>query len=270
MPHAAIKTPRGTTSHHLYYERTGDGEPLLLIRGLGRSARFWAETAEGFSRHFEVITFDNRGIGRSESPSGLYRTPTLADDCAGLLDVLGVDTAHVFGMSLGGMIAQEVALRHGHKVRKLVLGCTTPGGKLAHKPPRSVTAEVVRASLRPPREKNRRTADVILSSGFAEANPAILAQWAQWFAQEPTRTRDLLRQVMAATTHDALDRLHQVKAPTLVLTGDADRLIPPENSTLIASRIPGATLTFLKGAGHDFTTERPAESVQIVSRFLRA
>ena len=269
MPHATIRKSNGAASHRLYYERTGAGQPLLLIRGLGRSARFWAEVTQLFSRDFEVITFDNRGIGRSDAPWRPYTIRTLALDCVRLLDALGVERAHVFGMSLGGMIAQEVAIEHSERVLRLVLGCTTPGGRRGFRPPRQILREVARAQLASSEEKNIRVARVILSGDFVDENPALMTQWHQWLSDEPNRTRDLLKQILAVARHDTFERLSKIDLPTLVVYGDADRLIPPQNSPLIASRIPGSTLEVLPGIGHDFTTEIPEESVAVISAFLK-
>ncbi len=266
MPNARIQNqPR---PFNLHYERTGRGEPLLLIRGLGRSSRFWGRIFNDLGREFDVIAFDNRGIGRSQAPLSLYSTATLARDCVGLLDALNLPRVHVFGMSLGGMIAQELALLHRDRVGRLILGCTTPGGLHALRPPSDVAANMLRNATLPLEARNRRIAEHILSEDFIRQNPQILDQWLAWFQQEPLRKRDLLRQLAAAASHDTWERLPHLKPATLALTGDADKLIPCQNSRLLAERIPDARAHFIKGAGHDFTTERPEEALEIIVDFL--
>ncbi len=268
MAYAQISDSKGQ-SFQLYYEEHGQGQPLLLIRGLGRSSRFWGPVVSGFAEQFRVIVFDNRGIGRSQAPKGFYNTAALAADCAALLNELGVDNAHVFGMSLGGMIAQQVALGHGHKVDKLVLGATTPGQRCGRKPDPQLIARIAAASAQSRPVRNKITASAILSAPFLRDNPQILDTWADHFEREPLGNYDYVRQALAARGHDTWDALPGLDHQTLVITGDADKLMPPFNSNLLAHRIPNTKLVFLPGVGHDFTTEQPSESVRIVTDFLR-
>lgn len=240
----------------LYYEEHGVGEPMLLIMGFGGNTEAWASQIPELSRHFHVIAFDNRGAGRSEKPEGPYSMEVFADDAAGLLRYLGVDSAHVFGVSMGGMIAQHLALRHPDRVRTLILGCTTPGGPQAVSP----SAEVIAAFQAGGQEGDPRKAAEIgffymYSDEYLSQNREVLLDRAERLAHLRAPEVGLRGHFQAVMGHNAFDRLHEIRVPTLVLTGDADPLVPPENSRLIASRIPGARLVEFPGMKHGFFIE---------------
>lgn len=255
----------------LHYDIAGaDGAPpLLLIRGLARSARYWGQVTQIFARHHRVVTFDNRGVGNSDATMPPYSTALMADDAAAVLDAAGIERAHVFGMSLGGMIAQMVALRHPHRVDRLVLGCTTPGGRKADRGSWRTIAEMVRSGMLPPAAGVHRVAPLLLSRETIDERRHVLDEWIAIASSERKSRRGLFGQLLAGGRHDAYQQLERITAPTLVVTGDADRLIPPSNSRILAERIPGAELIMLEGVGHDFTSDRPAESAEVVGSFLR-
>ncbi len=192
----------------------------------------------------------------------------MADDHAAVLEAAGVDRAHVFGISLGGMIAQELAIRHPRRVERLVLGCTTPGGKHAVRFPRASVVAIVRASMAPVDRAMRSMAPRLLSPETLSRRPEIVEQWIAIARTERRRRLGLAGQLLAAGAHDAWSDLSRITAPTLVMTGDADRVIPSENSHRIASRISGARLHSLAGAGHDFPTDRPEETASAIRGFL--
>lgn len=252
----------------IYYEVHGQGEPLLLIMGLGAAATGWEAQIPDFSRHYRVIAFDNRGAGRTDKPQEPYTIPQMADDAAGLLDALGIDSAHVYGMSMGGMIAQELALRHPQKVRTLILGATTPGG------PRAVTVgpEVVRqwmsAATLPPEQAIEVGLTFLYSDEFIARNRERLIQRALELQHLQPPMDALQRQFAAVMQFNAYDRLGQIRAPTLIITGTDDKVVPPVNSRILAERIPGAELLELPGAGHGFLMERAAEANAAVLAFL--
>ncbi len=254
----------------IFWEAGGreGGRPLLLIRGLGRSSSYWLDFRERLEAERWVVVMDNRGVGRSESPDRGWWTEEMADDAAEVLRASGVERADVFGISLGGMIAQQLALRHPHRVARLALGCTTFGGRRAVRVPPRAALALARAIARPFDESIRRTAPWVLGPETLARRPDIVETWVQIAASEPRSRRGVAGQLLAAARHATYDLLPHLRAPTLVVSGDADRLIPPENSPRLAARIPGARLAWLRGAPHDFPTERPEETARTLLAFL--
>ena len=254
----------------LYYEVHGDGEPLLLIMGLGQDLTAWALQVPAFAEHFRVVAFDNRDAGRSSRAEGPYTIADMARDTAGLMDALGIGRAHVLGASMGGAIAQELVLRWPERVGRLVLACTM--GQFARfrvfplEPAKFIKAH-------DPGNEIFLTEMLVwcMTHRFltnAEAVDRMLAQLrAAPFPQPPEA---FARQVDAARTFDALDRLGAVEAPTLVLVGDQDILTPPWAARELAEAIPGARLQVLEGAAHGLFWESPGETNRAVIKFLRA
>ncbi|HJL18131.1 MAG TPA: alpha/beta fold hydrolase [Sandaracinaceae bacterium LLY-WYZ-13_1] len=254
----------------LYYEIGGraDAPPLLLIRGLSRSSSYWLEYRELLERERRVLVLDNRGVGRSDSPRGVWTTEAMADDAAAVLADSGVQRADVFGISLGGMIAQQLALRHPHRVDRLVLACTTPGGRAARRIEPRALAALARTATMPFDEAIRFSAPWALSEPFLARRPEIVDIWVAIAASEPRSRRGQLGQLWAAARHDASPHLRHLAHPTLLLTGDADRLVSPTNSERLEAALPRASMRTLRGAGHDFPTERPEETRDLVMEFL--
>lgn len=211
---------------------------------------------------------DNRGVGRSDPTAAGFGTADMADDAAAVLDRSGVHRAHVFGISLGGMIAQQLALRHPGRVSSLVLGATTMGGKSAARPPRTAIFALLRAASGSVAEAIRLSTPWVLDAAFVERHPEIVDEWIAIAEGEPRHPFALLGQLLASLFHDTSEHIHRIRAPTLVVTGDRDRLIPMENSRQLATRIPGARLSILPGAGHDFPTERPGEVARLLTEFI--
>lgn len=257
---------RGADGRRIYYELSGraDARSLVLIRGLGRSSSYWLEVRQLLERERRLLVLDNRGVGRSDTPALPWGTGDMADDVALVLRASGIERADVFGISLGGMIAQELALRHPHRVERLVLACTTPGGRKARSTPRLAALALARAAAMPIEQGIRTTARWVLSDEALARRPDIVDVWVAIARSEPRSRRGFIGQLLAAARHDAWERLPFVEHETLVVTGDADRLIPMENSLLIADRIPRASLRTLRGAGHDFPTERPEETARLI------
>lgn len=256
---------------NLYYEVHGTGEPLLLIMGFGSYSAHWSPILPYLSKEFQVIVFDNRGTGQSDKPDYPYTLPMMAGDAKGLLDVLGIDRAHVFGVSMGGMIAQEFALNYPDRLLCLILGCTNCGGKQSVPPSEEALAflfgpEMAKLSVE---ERARLTVPWLWTKEFIEKHPEAVEFYVTITSRYPTPVHGFRNQARAIAAHDTYDRLPQIKAPTLVITGDADRLIPPENSRILASRIPGAELVILKNAGHGFTTDAAEEAARAILDFLK-
>jgi len=254
---------------HLRYRVSGSGPPILLIRGLVRCSDFWLEFEEVMRTFATVITMDNRGTGGSSKPLPPYTTGGMADDSAALVRGLGFRRVDVFGMSLGGMIAQKLALRHPGLVRRLVLGATSAGrGRHARPPALASLVKLASVPFRSVEAANRMSTDMVLSAGYVRDNPGIVARWQQLLERWPVPKRAFLGQLGAAMGHRTGDDLAGLRIPTLVITGDADVLMAPENSERLARLIPGARLELLRGAGHDFPTEQPEETGRRLRGFL--
>ncbi|MDH5492041.1 MAG: alpha/beta hydrolase [Myxococcales bacterium] len=252
------------------YELSGDPDapPLLLIRGLARSRSYWLEMTDRFAERFHVVSLDNRGVGRSEIPRPPYSTRTMAEDALAVLDHARVESAHVFGVSLGGMIGQWFAIRHPERVRRLVLGATTPGGPKAAGIPMPVLLTLLSCAGKPLDESVEKMARFVLSSRANRERPEITERFRRIALSEPASARGLFGQALAGLMHDSWRHLHRIPCPTLVLVGDDDRMIPPINSYRLVERIPNARLRVLPGVGHDFPAEIPAQTVHEVARFL--
>ena len=254
----------------IYYEEHGSGEPLLLIMGWGGNAATWHPQLAGLAEQFRVIAFDNRGVGRSSSPEGPYSVPQMADDVVGLLDALELPRTHVFGISLGGMIAQELAIEHPGRVDTLILGCTTPGSCHAagvarlHNDISSFRDSNAQGSLEWLGDFLRRlwTEDAMTKS-TAELQDFVLS-----LIRFPPTSHGLHFQADAVLEHDTYDRLEQIRSRTLVMTGDEDTLIDPKNSAILAERIPNAELQIFEGLRHAFHLERPDLANKAIIEFI--
>jgi 3-oxoadipate enol-lactonase len=249
----------------IYWDEQGQGEPLLLIMGLGYPAAMWWRTRPVLAARYRTIALDNRGAGRSDAPAGPYPIALMASDAAAVLDAAGVESAHVFGLSMGGMIAQEFALRYSGRVRSLILGCTAAGGPNAVRAEKRVT-EILMARDMTPEEAARAMRPYVYDpSTSLERIEEDLALRRQWFP----RPEAYMAQLNGIFAWESYSRLQQITAPTLVVHGETDQLVPVGNGALIAARIPGARLVTLPQASHIFTTDQPEASQQAVLEFLQ-
>ncbi|HLZ72240.1 MAG TPA: alpha/beta hydrolase [Dehalococcoidia bacterium] len=262
MPHASVN------GISLYYEAHGAGSPLLLIMGFAANTTAWGPLLPALSSRHRVIAFDNRGAGRSDAPAAAYTMAELADDALGLLTQLGIEQAHVFGVSMGGMIAQHVALRAPQRTLSLILGCTTPGGTQATPASDAVIAALLQAATAPLEQAFDLTLPLMYSDAFAAAHRAELWQRAQQNAPLRAGEAGINGQMAAVVAHDSFAQLPQIGCPALVLHGDADELVPAANGRLLAERIPGAKLVLYPGARHGFHVEFAAGSASDVLTFL--
>jgi len=233
----------------IHYEVHGSGPPVLLVMGLGSNAYGWYRTIPWLSERYQAIAFDNRGTGRSDVPEGPYALAQMAADAAAVLDATGHDRVHVVGASLGGMIAQHFTLAYPDRVRSLVLVCTTPGGPQTVRASEAVMAGLVQGGD-DPSTVYRRNAWFLYGDDTRERHPDRIEEDLVYRQKIPTTPAGYMGQLQAAMHHNAWDRLPSITAPTLVVHGDADLLIPTENGKLLASRIPGARLVLVPGAGH--------------------
>lgn len=254
---------------NLYYERHGRGEPLLLIEGLGYASWMWYRQVPELSRHFEVIVFDNRGVGGSDMPDEKYALADMAGDAAGLLSALGIPRAHLLGASMGGFIAQEMALRYPEKVDRIVLGCTSFGGRESIPIPEETRKAMFEVDGLDPEEVLRRNMALAFSPGYMKNNRGDFDRLISVRLANPVPRYSWLRQAEAALGHDTSSRLREITQPALVCTGDLDRVVPMENSVMLAARLPDARLEIFRGAGHLFFIEQPEAFNQMVMEFLQ-
>lgn len=252
----------------MHYEIYGDGAPFLLVSGLGSDLTEWLHQLPTFSARYRVIAFDNRGAGESGTPPGPYTTPQMADDAAALLEDLGIEKAHLLGVSLGGMIAQQIALRHPEAVSRLVLVCTAPGGALSVRPSPDALAAFARDPSGDLEPQIRRTLPYLYTERYRRERPEEVEAFVRRRLAGPAAVAGTAAQMAAAIGHDAGERLTEIAVPTLVIAGTADRLVPPENSRRIAGRIPGSRLLLLPGAPHRLFAENAEAFNRAVLSFL--
>jgi 3-oxoadipate enol-lactonase len=249
----------------IYWDEQGKGEPVLLIMGLGWASNMWHRTRPVLAACYRTVAFDNRGAGRSDVPPGPYSIAQMASDAAAVLDTAGIESAHLIGASMGGMIAQEFALQYPKRVRSLILACTASGG------PHAVQAEpeAIQLLFRPgsPKEKAEAAVpfiyDVSTPRERIDQDLQVLSEW------YPT-PEGFIAQLQGILAWEAYSRLSQISVPTLVIHGVNDRLVPAGNADLIAARIPRAQLVKLPNASHIFMTDQSAAAHQVIQEFLSA
>jgi pimeloyl-ACP methyl ester carboxylesterase len=249
----------------LYYERAGEGDPLLLIQGMSATHMAWGRPfRDALEASFETIVFDNRGMGRSGQAELPFEIKDLAADAVGLLGALEIESAHVVGISMGGMIAQELALAHPERIRTLTIGASYCGGAdgtlMAPEDLQMLGAAYASGE---PERVFRAMWEINLSPGFRE-DDARFASFAEMGSALPAPQPVVLQQMRACGAHDTHERLGQISLPTLVIHGDADRLLGYANGRQIAARIPGARLKTLEGVGHMFWWEQPERSAELI------
>jgi pimeloyl-ACP methyl ester carboxylesterase len=272
MPKAEVKEV------NIYYKVHGQGEPLLLIMGLTGIQRAWVFQIRAFKKYYQVITFDNRGRGKTGKPSEPYTIKMMAEDTVGLMDYLKVDKAHILGISLGGMIAQEMAINYPERVRKLILASTTAGGGgISDTPSELRRAMGLKDSFS---EANVRGVDfrsmdfekvmrAIVSLSFNKRLFRMVFVPLSKIHVKRIGLGNFMTQFEASRTHNTLDRLHLIEVPTLVITGTEDRLVPPRSSEALASRIPHARLVKIEGGSHSLFMEMRGRFNKEVLDFLR-
>jgi len=267
-PAALVKVGRGPTATRLHVQREGTGEPLLWITGFAISSEIFSPVIDTYAAQFDCVRYDNRGAGRSPAPWRITSIPELAGDAVRLMDALGIDSAHVYGLSMGGMVAQEVAIRFPDRVRGLVLGCTTHGGPRAVLPsPRVAAALTARGA--PAELRAQLVGRALFSEEFRRREPALVRRYLGLLNAHRTSARGAVSHLAASTYHDTRARLGRIAAPTLVLHGDRDVLTPPANARLLAGAIPDANLALLPGAGHAYLLEQPQEAHRAFLDWLR-
>jgi pimeloyl-ACP methyl ester carboxylesterase len=265
MPTASID------GRDLHYETRGSGPALLLIQGLSGTHLAWGEPfLDALGDDMLLITYDHRGIGLSGGDGAPFSIADLARDAASLLAHLEIEQAHVMGISMGGMVAQELALGHPRLLRTLTLGCTYAGGPGSRITDQAIVQRLATSALSGDAELALRTGwEVNVSAAFA-AQTGTFDAFRAMAGALPAPVPVLLQQAQAATMHDTSARLASITAPTLVIHGDEDQMLDVANGRLIASLIPGARLEILERCGHMFWWERPEQAAALVREHLAA
>ena len=254
----------------LYYEMHGEGDPLLLIMGLRRNTEWWYRQIPALSKHFRVIAFDNRGAGRSDKPPEEYSIRLFADDTARLLENLGIERAHVLGVSMGGYIAQELAINYPDRVKSLVLGCTSCGGS------RTILMSAERMEKFTSNEGLtneqilRKDMDIYFSERFIEENPEKIDEFVEISLRYYQPPDAFERQFAACLKHDTANRLGKLDVPVLIMTGDEDPLVPSANSQILKELIAGSELIYYPGCRHCFFIEEDDLFNQRVAEFFHS
>jgi 3-oxoadipate enol-lactonase len=259
MPHVDVDGRR------LHYIRQGAGEPLLLIQGMSANHLHWGDDFLGLLRDdFDLIAYDHRGIGHSDRVGEPFTVAQLAQDAAGVLDELHLESVHVMGISMGGMVAQELALAQPERVRTLTLGCTYCGGDGSRTTDVAIVQRLGELFMTGRTEEALRYGfQVNVSPAYAQ-DPAHYEQVTRIAADLPASLDILMLQMQAIAAHDTSERLPGISIPTLVVHGSEDQMLPADNGRMIAERIPGARLEVLEGVGHAFWWERPEQVAQML------
>jgi pimeloyl-ACP methyl ester carboxylesterase len=251
----------------LSYERAGDGPPLLAIMGMSGTFDHWNDAfLDDLRRELDVIVYDHRGVGSSSRLNGgePLTIAEMAQDAAGLLDALGIDRAHVLGISMGGMVAQELALAHPERVHSLTLGCTYCGGEDSALSHERTLRKLMEAAASGDRTIAVRAAwETNVSPAFA-ADEQQYERFLEIGLRRAVAMDVVMAQMRAIAGHDTSPRLPGLRAPTLVIHGTLDEMLPVQNGHQIAGLIPGSRLEVLDGAGHLFFWEQPERSAELI------
>lgn len=256
------------------YEIRGSGDPLALIMGFSGSGRGWGEAfLSGIEKRFQTVVIDNRGTGESDKPDQPWTLSDMANDIAAVLDHAKMPRAHVYGISMGGMIAQEFALNHAQRVRGLILGCTNCGMAHSIAANQEEVSKLMPVQGQPAEEQARRAFSVACGKAFlnSKRGQQVIDQAIAEMGNYPvTPMHTYLRQFGAIQGFDSFARLGEIKAPTLIIHGDDDAIVPWKNAEILNQAIRGSRLHIIKYAGHMFFWEAPEESVGVPGDFLAA
>lgn len=257
----------------LYYEIHGDGKPLVLISGLGYPMWQWHKMVPYLAEYFQVITFDNRGVGQSDKPAGPYTAQMLAADTIGLMDMLGIEKAVIAGHSMGGFIAQAIALDYPNRVDSLIL-CSTNFGGPHHVPVTPEAMKVLTDVTSDPLTRFKNGLVVSTAPGWAEANPEMIDEWVKWRVANPIEPAPYQAQLaiglgLLPEAAAFENKLQSISVPTLILFGAHDKVVPPANADLLAGKIAGSKIHIFPDAGHFFPIEVPINASKAIVDFVK-
>ena len=250
---------------NINYQVQGQGEPLMMIMGFTANRNGWMPQIPFFKKYYRVITFDNRGVGKSDKPPGPYSTKMMADDTVRLMDLLGIEKAHIMGVSMGGMIAQELAINYPQRVTKLVLACTYASQDETS----GDTLEQAKFLQLTPEKKISAMVGLAFNKPLYRFTFALLVRVQTKF-MGTSGTVGIAGQSEACRKHNTLERLPLITAPTLVIVGTGDRIIKPVSSEVIAGKIPNAKLVRIEGGSHYFSFEMKSVFNREVLNFLKS
>jgi 3-oxoadipate enol-lactonase len=250
------------------HETRGAGEPLVLVHGLAYDRAGWGRFPDLLAEHFRVVLIDNRGVGESDAPPGPYTVAEMAEDVVGVLDELGIERTNLFGVSLGGYIAQELTLTHPGRVEKLVLCSTAPGGPKAV--PMPVATQQVFATY-PTMEREaglRMFVENSLGARGVRERPELVEEIFRYRLGHAPTVEAWVAQATAGATYDSYDRIGAIDVPTLVVHGDADVVVDPGNAALLGALIPNARVELIPDRGHLMVWEDSERVAELVTEFL--
>lgn len=252
-----------------YYEIHGDGEPVVLLEGLGYSSWMWYKQVDELKKHFKVIIFDNRGVGQTDKPDTEYSIELFADDTAEVLSALNIDRSHVLGVSMGGFIAQEFALKYPKMVNKLLLCSTSFGGPHSIPIPQETLAIMLKGggtynSI----AEIKQAISTALAEESLDQHQDILDKIMEEKMNNPQPKYAYQRQLMAGVSFNAEERVQQIKAETLILAGKGDRVVPYKNSELLASKLQNSRVELIENGGHVFFMEQTEATNRTIIEFL--
>jgi 3-oxoadipate enol-lactonase len=253
---------------NIYYETHGSGDPLVLVPGCAADSTSFFRQIPGLAENYRVIAMDNRGTGLSDKPDIPYSMEMMAKDTAGLLHSLGIRKAHFYGISMGGPIVQHVALSFPEMTASLVLACAYCGAKHDVKADQAAI-DAIFDTKQNPEERAMRLLPFLFSQEFISDKMDVIQQFGLLYFKNYPPPHVFKRQQEAIKMVDTYDRLPEIGAPTLVIAGTEDKLVPPENSRILASRIPGAESIALKGVGHLLSVEAPEAANKAIHGFLK-
>ena len=250
------------------YEIRGDGEPLALVHGLAYDRNGWGRFPDLLAQRFRVVLIDNRGVGESDEPEGPYAVAQMAADVVAVLDDAGIERTNLFGVSLGGYIAQELALAYPERLAKLVLASTAPGGPKAHPMP----AAGLEAFGKYPTMERDAGLRLMVENSLGERGvrdlPGLVDEiFAYRLAHAPSLAA-WQAQAYAGATFDSYDRIGAIQAPTLVVQGGADNVVDPRNAELLGELIPNARVEIVPERGHLLVWEDSERVAELVTEFL--
>lgn len=255
------------------YDRAGSGDPVLLVMGWATTRLGWVNQMPVLAERYDVACFDNRGIGDTDAPQQPWSMETMVADTIGFMDHLGFDRVHLVGISMGGMISQEVALNYPDRIRSLTLISTQHGG-LEHVPPPESTLEAFAALEGDPAVRVERIMRIVFGRRFQQERPEYVDAAIRFSLARPAPLHSVVNQLSAIMLWSAAggsaQRLGEITAPTLVMHGTGDELIPSANGELIAAKIPGCRFRLFPEAGHALTAERADEiNEELLAHFAR-
>jgi pimeloyl-ACP methyl ester carboxylesterase len=253
----------------IYYEEQGTGPALLLIQGLTYATPMWHWQMVDLQKHCRVVAFDNRGSGKSSKPDEPYSIPLFAKDALALMDALKIERAAVLGISMGGLIAQEVALAYPGRVSHLILCATLYGGITATQPTPETLAYLMQYQEQVGDEISRLEIAYGTAAGFSERHPDRVSKLAEFKRQTRPPKHAYFHQLMSSVGYSSEDRLRTLTIPTLILAGKQDRIIPPQNSERLHAIIPNSQIRVFEDAGHHLHIEEPEAFNQAVLDFVR-